>query len=132
VYAQISKVVAGPWQLATGEDRRWPATEGAVPLPLPMRMLQQYAGQVLRTALNDATVSEAFNRVQQMVAPPTLFFRPDIVLRVLANRLRRRKLPPPAVEPGSLLLDLPLKPFTSGIREISPSRNAGEPVYKDD
>jgi hypothetical protein len=44
---------------------------------------------LLRATLSDATVAEAFTRVQQMIAPPTLFFRPDIVLRVLAAGMRR-------------------------------------------
>jgi hypothetical protein len=79
VQTQIGKVGAGPWQMATDEDRRWPATEGAEPLPFAARLLQRYAGQVLRTMLTDVTVAEAFTRVQQMIASPTLFFRPDIV-----------------------------------------------------
>ncbi len=48
-------------------------------LPLPMRLLQQYGGQVLRATLTDTTVAEAFTHVQQMLAQPTLFFRPDIM-----------------------------------------------------
>ncbi|HET9223874.1 MAG TPA: hypothetical protein VFO07_15285, partial [Roseiflexaceae bacterium] len=87
---RIGKVAAGPWQMATDEDRRWPATEGAEPLPRAARLLQRYAGQVLRTMLTDVTVAEAFTHVQQMIAPPTLFFRPDIVARVLVDYLRRR------------------------------------------
>jgi 2-polyprenyl-6-methoxyphenol hydroxylase-like FAD-dependent oxidoreductase len=89
VQTQIGKIGAGPWQLATGEDRRWSTTTGADPLPIPMRLLQSYLGQVLHTALTDATVAEAFVRVQQMIVSPALFFRPDIVLRVLAASLRR-------------------------------------------
>jgi 2-polyprenyl-6-methoxyphenol hydroxylase-like FAD-dependent oxidoreductase len=92
VQTRIGKVVAGPWQMATDEDRRWPATEGADPLPLAARLLQRYAGQVLHTMLSDAVVAEAFTRVQQMIAPPTLFFRPDIVVRVLVDYLRRRSI----------------------------------------
>jgi 2-polyprenyl-6-methoxyphenol hydroxylase-like FAD-dependent oxidoreductase len=89
---QIGKVGAGPWQMATDEDRRWIATEAAEPQPLAARLLQQYASQVLRTMLTDVTVAEAFTRVQQMIAPPMLFFRPDIVVRVLVDYLRRRPL----------------------------------------
>jgi 2-polyprenyl-6-methoxyphenol hydroxylase-like FAD-dependent oxidoreductase len=100
VQARIGKVVAGPWQLATGEDRRWPTTEGAEPLPLPARLIQQYVGQLLHTMLTDATVAEVFTRVQQMIAPPTLFFRLDILLRVLAAGMRRRQRATRALDAG--------------------------------
>jgi 2-polyprenyl-6-methoxyphenol hydroxylase-like FAD-dependent oxidoreductase len=107
VQTRIGKVVAGPWQLATGEDRRWPTTEGAEALPLPARLLQQYAGQVLQTMLTDATVAEAFTRVQQMIAPPTLFFRPDVLLRVLAASMRRRRASAPTIDAGQPEMALP-------------------------
>jgi len=97
---RIGKVVAGPWQLATGEDRRWPTTKGAEPLPLPVRLIQQYAGQLLLATLTDATVAEVFTRVQHMIAPPSLFFRPDILLRVLASGLRRRHRVARALDAG--------------------------------
>jgi 2-polyprenyl-6-methoxyphenol hydroxylase-like FAD-dependent oxidoreductase len=100
VQTRIGKVVAGPWQMATGEDRRWPTSEGAEPLPLPARLLQRYAGQVLRTMLTDATVAEVFTRVQQMIAPPTLFFRPDVLLRVFGASMRQRQTLAPAVDTG--------------------------------
>jgi hypothetical protein len=83
--------VAGPWQLATGEDRRWPTSKGADPLPLPARLIQQYAGQLLLATLTDAAVAEVFTRVQHMIAPPALLFQPDILLRVLASGIRRRR-----------------------------------------
>ena len=97
---RIGKVVAGPWQLATGEDRRWPTTKGAEPLPLPARLIQQYAGQLLLATLADATVAEVFTRVQHMIAPPSLFFRPDILLRVLASGRRRRHRVARALDAG--------------------------------
>jgi len=86
--------------MATGEDRRWPTSEGGEPLPLPARLLQQYAGQVLRTMLTDATVAEVFTRVQQMIAPPTLFFRPDVLLRVFGASMRQRPAVAPTVDTG--------------------------------
>jgi 2-polyprenyl-6-methoxyphenol hydroxylase-like FAD-dependent oxidoreductase len=100
VQLRIGKVVAGPWQLATGEDRRWPTTKGAEPLPLPARVIQRYAGQLLLTTLTDATVAEVFTRVQQMIAPPSLLFRPDILLRVLAAGMHRRHRAARAVNAG--------------------------------
>ena len=68
-----------PNHLITADVNRYPAE------------VQQYASQLLHTMLTDATVAEVFTRVQQMIAPPTLFFRPDILMRVLAAGMRRRQ-----------------------------------------
>jgi 2-polyprenyl-6-methoxyphenol hydroxylase-like FAD-dependent oxidoreductase len=84
---RLATVIAGPWQMATGEDRRWNADENVAPLDFPTRMMQNYMGKLLRVALTDRSVSEAFFQVQQMTAPPTLFFRPNIMWRVLSARL---------------------------------------------
>ena len=84
---RLSAVIAGPWQMATGEDRRWNVDENVTPPDFPTRMMQNYMGKLLRVALSDKAVSEAFFQVQQMTAPPTLFFHPNIMWRVLTARL---------------------------------------------
>lgn len=84
---RLAAVIAGPWQLATGEDRRWNVDENVAPPDFPTRMIQNYMGKLLRVALVDRNVSEVFFQVQQMTAPPTLFFRPNILWRVLSTRL---------------------------------------------
>ena len=83
---RLATVIAGPWQLATGEDRRWNVDENVMPPDFPTRMMQNYMGKLLRLALTDKAVSEAFFQVQQMTAPPTVFFRPNIMWRVLTAR----------------------------------------------
>lgn len=88
---QFASVIAGPWQMATGEDRRWNVDENVTPLSFPARMMQNYIGKLLRVALTDKTVSEAFFQVQQMTAPPTLFFRPDVFWKVITARLSVKK-----------------------------------------
>jgi len=100
VQIQIGKVVAGPWQLASGTDLRWATTEKAAALPRSMRLRQRYLDQVLRTTLTDATVAEAFVHVQHMIAPLTRLFRPDIMLRVLAAALRCGQRGTPAPDAG--------------------------------
>jgi 2-polyprenyl-6-methoxyphenol hydroxylase-like FAD-dependent oxidoreductase len=88
---QLASVIAGPWQMATGEDRRWNVDENVTPLNFPARVMQSYIGKLLRVALTDKTVSEAFFQVQQMTAPPTLFFRPDVFWKVISARPSARK-----------------------------------------
>jgi len=83
---RLATVIAGPWQLATGEDRRWNVDENITPADFPTRMIQNYIGKLLSVTLTDTSVAEAFFHVQQMIAPPTLFFRPDILWKVLTSR----------------------------------------------
>ena len=96
---QLAVVIAGPWQMATGEDRRWNVDENITPPDFPTRMMQNYMVRLLRVALINRTVSEAFFKVQQMTAPPTLFFRPDILWKVLTTRLAAVK-EHPISQPG--------------------------------
>ena len=84
---RLATVIAGPWQMATGEDRRWNVDENITPPDFATRMMQNYMVKLLRVALIDRAVSEAFFQVQQMTAPPTMFFRPTILWRVLTARL---------------------------------------------
>jgi 2-polyprenyl-6-methoxyphenol hydroxylase-like FAD-dependent oxidoreductase len=83
---RLATVIAGPWQLATGEDRRWNVDENLVPADFPTRMMQSYIGKLLYIALTDTDVAEAFAHVQQMLKPPTSLFRLDIFWKVLTRR----------------------------------------------
>jgi len=84
---QLATVIAGPWQLATGEDLRWGVDDNITPPDFPTRMMQNYMSKLMRVGLVDQAVSEAFFKVQQMIAPPTLFFQPNIMWRVLTTRM---------------------------------------------
>jgi len=58
-------------------------------------------------------------------------FRPDIIWRVLAAGLRRRRIAAPTFEAEPQVAAPALKTFTPGIREIRPSRATAEPVYSE-
>ena len=88
---RLASVIAGPWQLATGEDRRWNVDENIAPADFPTRMIQNYMGKLFHVSLNDTSVTEAFFHVQQMLKPPTSLFRPDILWKVLSARSVDRK-----------------------------------------
>lgn len=80
------EVISLPWQVATGEDRRWPDTGGVEPNPDPAAaLMQNYLSQVLFTTTKTPAVTEAFYRVMNIMEAPTLFFRPDLVLQVAAE-----------------------------------------------
>lgn len=76
-------VIAGPWQMATGQDARWPGTAGGeAPDPLT-RLMQRYLDQVLNRMADSTMVAEAFFQVQNMLKPPTSLFHPRILWQVL-------------------------------------------------
>jgi len=79
---RLAKAVANPWLLATGEDFRYPTTEGGRP-NLGTRLLHRYLDRVVATSTTDPVVAGAFNNVVQMVAQPTLLFHPEVVARTL-------------------------------------------------
>jgi 2-polyprenyl-6-methoxyphenol hydroxylase-like FAD-dependent oxidoreductase len=82
---QLAEVNAFPWQIATGEDMRWPGTEGGeLPTDPEALMTANYFGQVIFAATRNPIVLDALYRVQSMIESPAIFFRPEIVIQVVA------------------------------------------------
>lgn len=87
--AAFGKVTTGAWLLATGADFEWPETVGGERSNgLADRFGRWYIDKVLDTVATDPQVRIAFNEVNQLVKPVTSLFAPNILLRVLARRLR--------------------------------------------
>jgi 2-polyprenyl-6-methoxyphenol hydroxylase-like FAD-dependent oxidoreductase len=81
---ELGQMVAGPWQMATSTDHRWPTTKGAQKALDPLsRLHQTYFTWVLQAMLSNSTLAERFFQVQHMVAPVSSLFQPDIVSQVL-------------------------------------------------
>ena len=79
-------VIHLPWQIATGEDMRWPKTTGAELNSDPAAaLMQNYLTQVMFTTTKNPAVTEAFYRVMNILDDPNIFFRPDLVLQVAAE-----------------------------------------------
>jgi 2-polyprenyl-6-methoxyphenol hydroxylase-like FAD-dependent oxidoreductase len=82
---RLGNLLAGPWQVATGEDFRWSKVEGVKPNPDPAALLMQnYIGNVMLAANHNPVVLDVVYQVLNMMASPEIFFRPDIVLHVMA------------------------------------------------
>jgi 2-polyprenyl-6-methoxyphenol hydroxylase-like FAD-dependent oxidoreductase len=89
-FKRAAKVVDTPWQLAVGEDFRFPQTTG--PKPAGVDLLNRYVARVHRATLVDPEVGRAFARVMNLMAPPTSLMAPGMLVRVLrANRSAGRK-----------------------------------------
>jgi 2-polyprenyl-6-methoxyphenol hydroxylase-like FAD-dependent oxidoreductase len=80
-FKKAAKVVDTPWELAVGEDFRYPETEG--PKPPAIGFINKYVSRVHRATLKDAVVCRAFLKVMSLLAPPTSLFHPRILWRVM-------------------------------------------------
>lgn len=80
-FRKVAKVIDVPWALAAGEDFRYREVAGA--RPVGIELVNWYVAQAHRAATRDGAVNRAFLQVMNMLEPPTLLFRPGIVLRVL-------------------------------------------------
>lgn len=89
---RVAKLVSGPWALTTGEDLRWPATQGGK-ITAKVKFMHWYIEQVIRLIPQNEDVFRRFQRVNHMLDAPTALFRPAVLLPVLRQALggaRRR------------------------------------------
>jgi len=83
-FKQAAKVVDMPWQLAVGEDFRYPETEGKKP---PFTdIINAYVAKVHKATHNDPVVYTQFLRVMNLMAAPASLMSPRIMWRVFMNR----------------------------------------------
>lgn len=89
---RLAKVNATPWAMSTGEDFRYPETEGDRPGRLT-RLLQLYIDRMLVAAGANVAVDKAFLEVAHLLKSPAALFHPRVVLGVLrgGQKQRRRK-----------------------------------------
>jgi len=76
----FARVVATPWALATGADRRHPSQPAK---PLAERLLDRYLDRLLAVAPHDRDLTIAFAQVLNLLAAPTSLLTPRIAARVL-------------------------------------------------
>lgn len=88
-FARAAKVVDIPWQLAVGEDFRFPQTRG--PKPAGIDTLNRYVAMVHRATHSDPEVTRAFLMVMNLLAPPASLMSPGILLRVMRAAWARRR-----------------------------------------
>jgi hypothetical protein len=84
-FKAAARVIDTPWQLAVGEDFRFPATTG--PKPAGVDLINRYVAAVHRATRVDPVVGAAFLRVMNLFAAPASLMTPHIMWRVWrANR----------------------------------------------
>lgn len=84
-FKRAAQVIDRPWQLAVGEDFRFPETTG--PKPAGIDLLNRYVAAVHRATRIDPVVGAAFLRVMNLLEAPPSLMKPGIMWRVWrANR----------------------------------------------
>jgi hypothetical protein len=71
-----------PWLMATGEDFRWPTTEGGRPGPA-MRLLHRYFDRVIERSVVDPAVQRVLVAVMHLIEPPSTLLHPAVVASTL-------------------------------------------------
>jgi 2-polyprenyl-6-methoxyphenol hydroxylase-like FAD-dependent oxidoreductase len=87
------------WLIATGEDLRYPTTEGATPDRMT-RMTHRYMDRVLSVAIRNRSVNRVMNRVFNLQASPYSLFKPSVLVPVLLGRGNEPLAEPPIVSPA--------------------------------
>jgi 2-polyprenyl-6-methoxyphenol hydroxylase-like FAD-dependent oxidoreductase len=88
---RAAEVVELPWQLASGEDLRFPQTIGKRPARL--RFIHWYTAKVHEAAGKSPLVAERFNGVMNMIAPRSGLFRLDVIRELLRTAFFRGQRP---------------------------------------
>jgi 2-polyprenyl-6-methoxyphenol hydroxylase-like FAD-dependent oxidoreductase len=86
-FQRVARVIAIPWQLAVGEDFRWPEAEGVK--PAGAALVHRYTDMINRASHYDPVVGRAFLDVLNLLKPPTSLFAPKILLRAMHYGRRR-------------------------------------------
>jgi 2-polyprenyl-6-methoxyphenol hydroxylase-like FAD-dependent oxidoreductase len=88
----IAKVIKTPWQLSTGEDLRYPETEGR--RSPNIRLFNWYMRRVIRQTASHPRVAAAFFQVYHLLKPLSSLFEPRLVWAVLSRELFSRRAVP--------------------------------------
>ncbi|HJT55022.1 MAG TPA: FAD-dependent oxidoreductase [Ktedonobacteraceae bacterium] len=91
----IARDIETPWLLSTGEDLRYPGTEGK--RSLSIRLLNWYTRRVIELAASDQRVAATLLRVRNLLKPLSTLFQPRIILAVLRWELAALRRQPPVM-----------------------------------
>jgi 2-polyprenyl-6-methoxyphenol hydroxylase-like FAD-dependent oxidoreductase len=90
-YRQMSDIVDASWQAAVGEDLRYPEVIGR--RPPGTRLTHWYTALIHQATAHDEYVAGEFYKVLHLTAPPSLLFRPGVLVRTLGAAFRRKASP---------------------------------------
>ncbi|HEY6285344.1 MAG TPA: hypothetical protein VIX20_06760, partial [Ktedonobacteraceae bacterium] len=112
----IAREIKSAWMLATGEDLRYPETEGH--RSLGTRLFSWYFRRVVGLTVSHPIVAVAFFQVWHLLKPMQSLFEPRIVWAVLSRELLSRRHKSAGPWPSDVASSLgPMPPLDEGTRE---------------
>ena len=109
----IASDIKTPWLLSTGEDLRYPGTEGK--RSLRIRLINRYMHRVIELTTSDPLVTATLLRVRNLLKPLSTLFQPRIILAVLRQEMTAFRQQPTMTAPAS--------------EETSPVYSSNEPLH---
>ncbi|MEV0392685.1 FAD-dependent oxidoreductase [Polymorphospora rubra] len=82
-FRAVAPIIDVPWQIVTGSDLAHPGVQGE--RTGAIRFVNAYLRRLQAAARRDATLTEAFARVVNLIAAPRSLMRPDRAVRVLVG-----------------------------------------------
>jgi 2-polyprenyl-6-methoxyphenol hydroxylase-like FAD-dependent oxidoreductase len=80
-YRAAATLIGTPWQFAVGGDFSFPRTTG--PRPRGIAVSKWYARKLALASQVESDINTSFVRVQQLIDPPSVLFRPSLIARIL-------------------------------------------------
>lgn len=88
---RLAKGNQQPWQMATGEDYRYPV-EGTPATPF-IKRIDRYADWLFQAGTVEPEITSTFLSMMHLKSPLTAMFRPSLIARRLRYALRRKPAP---------------------------------------
>lgn len=85
IQKRIARVIQTTWLMATGEDYRYPSTEGPRP-GFSTKLMHKYIDRVQVLLCSDADMAQTFTEVSSLLTPPAALFKPSHAWKVLTYR----------------------------------------------
>jgi hypothetical protein len=86
-FRRANRLLDSAWSIAAGSDLAYPEVEGK--RNLANRLAGLYLSRLIHAAQEDSVLHLAFQRVTNLIEPPVVLFRPNIVLRTLFGNYKR-------------------------------------------
>jgi 2-polyprenyl-6-methoxyphenol hydroxylase-like FAD-dependent oxidoreductase len=97
----LARVNELPWMMATGEDKRWPGSEGGAKGGAAEKIMLGYMNALTTLIPERQAIASTFFEVVHMLKPPTALFRPAALAPTVLRALRGNRVadisatPPP-------------------------------------
>lgn len=88
-YREAARILTTPWQFAVGADFTYPETKGERPRGAGLR--NRFGRELQFAAQNDPEIRRLYMRVQHLLLPPDVLFKPATILRILRAARKRKK-----------------------------------------